>query len=55
MRFGPDDEERAGRRKAVQAGEIEGAAIHHVEGMRFERERVEDVQVVQFALVINTR
>lgn len=46
--FGPDDEEGAGGRDAVQAGEIEVGPIHDVERLRFDGHGVEDVDIVHF-------
>ena len=47
--LGARDEEAAGLVKAVQASEIEEAAIHDVEGTWLRNQVIEDVDLVQFA------
>ncbi len=48
--FGAGDEERAGPMEPVQAGKIEIAAVHHVDGTCFGKEHVERMHVVQLAV-----
>ena len=48
--FGPGDEEGLGGFEAMQASEVEIAAIHQVDGAGFDRELIEHGDVVRFAL-----
>jgi hypothetical protein len=48
--FGTRDEESHARLEAVKSSEIDIAAIHGVEGARFDREMVESVNIVHFAV-----
>ena len=50
VRFGPRHEERQARGQAVESTEIEVAAVHHIEGTGFDRQNVEDVDIVDLAL-----
>ena len=46
--FGTGEEKRQARLKTVQPGEIDVAAIHHIEGAGFEGKMVEDLDIVHF-------
>ena len=48
--FGACDEESHARLEAIKSGEVDIAAIHGVEGSRFDREMVESVDIVHFAV-----
>ena len=48
--FRARDEEGHARLEAVKSGEIDIAAIHGVEGARFDREMVEGIDIVHFAV-----
>jgi hypothetical protein len=50
VRFGAGDEESAGEMQSMEAGEIDVAAIHDVDGARFREQQVESVDVVQLAV-----
>src|SRR5882762_2411718 len=50
VRFGAGDEEGAGEMQPMEAGEIDVAAIHDVDGARFREQQVESVDVVQLAV-----
>ena len=49
--FGAGDKEAAGVVKACQALEIDIAASHDIKGARFGQQLIEDVDVVQLAVV----
>jgi len=48
--FGMRDEERHAHLESAESGKINIAAIHGVEGARFDGEVIEGVDVVQFAV-----
>jgi len=50
VRSRPDDKEGVGLLHRIQPGEVEKAAVHHVEAARFERDLVEDIDLVELAI-----